>query len=86
MDGNVTMPLAEDECNGGNISGKEPLRVFRGVYVCSCCWVSGFCWYIVPKTGGWVARDEVEGWSLNGGRTARSKEDMNAIWLGSETI
>lgn len=31
MDGNVTMPLAEDERNGGNISGKEPLRVFRGV-------------------------------------------------------
>jgi len=28
MDGSVTMPLAEDERKGGNISGKEPLRVF----------------------------------------------------------
>lgn len=84
MDGNVTVPLAERK--GGNISGKEPLLVFRGVYWDSCCRASGFSWYIVPKVGGCVARDEVEGWSLNGGRTARSNEDMNAIWLGSETI
>lgn len=86
MDGSVTVPLAEDERKGGSISGTEPLRVFWGTYLCSCCWVSGFSWYIAPWTGGWAARGEAEGCPLDGGRTARSNEDMNAIWLESETI
>ena len=86
MDGSVTMPLAEDERKGGNISGKEPLRMFWGVYPCSRWWVPGCSWYIVPWTSGWTAGDEVEGRSLNDGRTARSNEDMNAIWFESEAI
>jgi hypothetical protein len=37
MDGSVTVPLAEDERKGGNISGKEFLRTFWAVYTCSRC-------------------------------------------------
>lgn len=42
IDGSVTVLLAEDERTGGNISGKEPLRVFWYVYSCFCCWELGF--------------------------------------------
>ena len=85
MDGSVTVPLAKDERKGGNISGKEPLRAFWVVYLCSS-WVLGLSWYIIPWIGGWTVRDEAEERSLNDGRTARSNEDMNAIWFESETI
>ena len=85
MDGSVTVPLAEDERKGGNISGKEPLRAFLGVYLYSC-WVLVLSWCAIPWIGAWTVHDEAEGRSLNDGRTARSNEDMNAIWFESETI
>ena len=37
IDGSVTVLLAEDGRNGGNMFGKEPLRVFRRVCSCACC-------------------------------------------------